>query len=305
MTGIPRVLIVGASGQVGSELQRSFAGYGEILAADRALVDLAVPDQVRELVRRVRPDVILNAAAHTAVDRAEQEPELAFAINAEAPRVLAEEARRQDALLVHYSSDYVFDGTKTEPWAEDDAPNPLNVYGASKLAGEHAIQEVGGQHLIFRTSWVYGPHGRNFLWTMLRLGRERDQLRVVDDQHGAPTTSKELAKATHAIVQGALSGSFGEPEQWSGLYHMTCSGATTWYGFGQRIFDRAANLLGGKRPNVVGVPSSEYPTAAKRPHHSVLSNALLEERFQIRLFPWEAALDQVLSELMTKGDSNG
>lgn len=303
MNGIPRVLIVGASGQVGSELRASFAGFGEISVADRRSVDLAIPDQVRELVRRVQPDVILNAAAHTAVDRAEEEPELAFAINAEAPRVLAEEARRRDALLVHYSTDYVFDGSKIGPWMEDDATNPLNVYGASKLAGEQGIQEVAGRHLIFRTSWVYGPQGRNFLLTMLRLGRERDQLRVVDDQYGAPTTSMEVAKATHAIVHGAVSGNFGDPEQWSGLYHMTCSGATTWYGFARRIFERAGSLLNGKQPHVIGVPSNEYPTAAKRPHHSVLSNALLEERFGIRLSSWEAALDHVLSQLKTMVDN--
>lgn len=304
MSASPRVLIVGASGQVGTELQRSFAGMGEVMAVDRKTVDLAAPDQLREMIRRTRPDVILNAAAYTAVDRAESEPELAFAINAEAPTVLAEEAKRQNALLVHYSTDYVFDGTRAGAWVESDAPNPLSVYGASKLAGEQAIQEVGGKYLIFRTSWVYGPRGHNFLLTMLRLGRERASLRIVDDQHGAPTTSVELANATYGVVQGALDGKFGEPEHWSGLYHMTCSGATTWCGFARAIFERAGNLLEGKQPRVVGIPSSEYPTAAKRPLNSVLSNALLENRFGTRLPAWETALDHVLGRLKAKPSVN-
>ena len=171
MTGSSRVLIVGGAGQVGIELQRSFSGFGEIVAVDRESLDIAIPEEIRTLVRRVRPQVILNAAAYTAVDRAESEPELTMAINGEAPRVLAEEARSSDALLVHYSTDYVFDGSKPAPWTEEDAPHPLSVYGASKLAGEEAIRQVGGRYLIFRTSWVYGPHGNNFLLTMLRLGR--------------------------------------------------------------------------------------------------------------------------------------
>ena len=297
MSGRPRVLIVGNAGQVGVELQRCFAGFGEVVGVDRESVDLAQPEQVRDLVRRVDPAIILNAAAYTAVDRAESEPELAHAINAEAPRILAEEALQTRALLVHYSTDYVFDGAKQGPWTELDAAAPLNVYGASKLAGERAILETGGRILIFRTSWVYGPHGSNFLLTMLRLAIQRDSLSVVGDQIGSPTTSIELARATHAIVRGVISGEFGEAEEFAGLYHMTCSGSTSWCGFAQAIFARAGKLLGGKTPVVTPITSAEYPTAAKRPHNSVLSNAKLEARFAVRLASWEAALDEVLLRL--------
>lgn len=297
MSDSPRVLILGGAGQLGLELQRSFAGKDPLVAVDRAVADLAVPDQLRAIVRRVQPNVIVNAAAYTAVDRAESEPELAAAVNARAPRILAEEAGAVDALLVHYSTDYVFDGAKSEPWTESDPPHPLNAYGASKLAGEAAIRQSGCRHLIFRTSWVYGPHGKNFLLTMLRLGRERDRLTVVDDQIGAPTSSLELARATKAIVDGAVSGQFGPPETWSGLYHMTCSGSVSWCGFAQAIFDRAERLLEGRRPAVVPIPASDYPTPAQRPQNSVLSNARLQERFGVALAPWEQALDAVIARL--------
>lgn len=297
MTGPPRVLIVGGAGQVGRELQRSFSSFGEIVAVDREGLDIAVTEEICALVRRVRPHVILNAAAYTAVDRAESEPELATAINADAPGALAEEARSSDALLVHYSTDYVFDGRKDGAWIEEDAPHPLSVYGRSKLAGEEAIRQVGGRYLIFRTSWVYGPHGNNFLLTMLRLGRERDLLRIVDDQHGAPTTSIEIAIATRGIVEGALAGRFGEQEAWAGLYHMTCPGATTWCGFAEAIFARSGHLLDGRVPQVKAIGSSEYPAAARRPLNSVLSNTKLRTRFGVSLAPWEAALDAVIERL--------
>jgi len=297
MSGLPRVLIIGNAGQVGIELQRSFQGCGEIIGVDRESVDLAQADQVRALVRRVEPEIILNAAAYTAVDRAESEPALAMAINAEAPRILAEEALRFDALFVHYSTDYVFDGAKQGEWTEQDAPAPLNVYGASKLAGEEAIRKVGGRVLIFRTSWVYGPHGSNFLLTMLRLARQRDSISVVGDQIGSPTTSIELARATRAIVSGVIAGQLGATEEWAGLYHMTCSGSTSWYGFAQAIFARTEKLLDGKIPQLIQIASEEYPTLAKRPRNSVLSNAKLEQRFGVRLAPWEAALDVVLNAL--------
>ncbi len=244
----PRILIIGSSGQLGRELERIFIDVGPIVAVDRNSADLANPDQLREVVRRAAPDVILNAAAYTAVDRAESEMALAHAINALAPRVLAEEAAELNAILVHYSTDYVFDGSKLEPWTETDSPAPLSVYGASKLAGEQAIQNSRARHLIFRTSWVYGPHGKNFLLTMLRLAKERDKLSIVDDQIGAPTSSFALARATHAIVTGALAGRFGSPQDWTGLYHMTCAGSVSWFGFAQAIFTRAANQLGVKPP---------------------------------------------------------
>ena len=297
----PRILIVGNAGQLGRELERSFAGFGSISGVDRESVDLADPEDTRALVRRFEPDVILNAAAYTAVDRAETEPELAHAINAVAPRILADEARARGALIVHFSTDYVFDGSGREPWVEDDAPNPLNVYGASKLAGEQAVEAVGGQFLIFRTSWVYGSHGNNFLLTMLRLGRERDRLSIVDDQIGAPTTSIELATATRAIVEGALADRFGAPREWAGLYHMTCGGAVSWFGFAQAIFARAAARRGSKTPELTPVPTESYPTPARRPRNSVLSNERLFSQFGVRLAPWEAALDAVFDALAKAG----
>lgn len=297
MSGVGRILILGAHGQVGRELQRSFAGAGELICAGRDSADLASPESLRQAVRAAEPDLILNAAAYTAVDRAETEREAAFAVNAQAPRVLAEEAARANALLVHYSTDYVFDGTKGEPWVETDATNPLNVYGASKLAGENAIAEAGGRYLIFRTSWVYGPHGSNFLLTMLRLGRERDSLRVVDDQTGAPTTSIAIADATRAVVEGVLAGRAGSDESWSGVYHMTCGGAVTWYGFAREIFARAGSLLGRPAPQLTPIRTSEYPTPATRPANSVLSNRKLKDQFGVTLPSWEVALDRVLEEL--------
>lgn len=299
-----RVLIVGAAGQLGRELQRSFADFGTISAVDRESIDLAVPEHIRALVQQMKPSVILNAAAYTAVDRAESEPELAKAINAEAPRVLAEEARQKGALLVHYSTDYVFDGTKQGPWTEADPTKPLSVYGGTKLAGETAIRDVGGPSLIFRTSWVYGPHGNNFLLTMLRLARERESLSVVDDQIGAPTSSIVLADATRAIVEGISERRLGGPASWAGLYHMTCGGSTSWCGFAKAIFARAKNLLDGKNPEVKAIPTSEYPTPATRPRNSVLSNARLKERFGIELPAWETALDEVLAKLTAESKTN-
>lgn len=293
----PRILLVGSTGQVGTELQRSFAGFGELVACDRKALDLTSDDSVRAFVQHTQPDVILNAAAYTAVDKAESEPELAYAINARAPQVLAEEAARRGTLLIHYSSDYVFDGSKSSPWIEDDTPHPLNTYGASKLAGEEAIRGVGGRYLIFRTSWVYGPHGKNFLFTMLRLGRERERLTVVDDQQGAPTTSIAIADATRAIVEGVLRGRFGATENWAGLYHMTCGGVASWCSFAQAIFARAGRLLDGRLPQVVPIASSEYPTPARRPLNSALCCEKLARNFDARLPAWEAALDAVLRQL--------
>lgn len=284
-------------GQVGRELQRSFADAGEIVACDRSSVDLSSEEQVRSTIQRVAPEVILNAAAYTAVDKAESEPELAMAINAVAPRVMAEEALRLNALLVHYSTDYVFDGSKSSPWIESDTTNPLNRYGASKLTGEEAIRRVGGRYLIFRTSWVYGPHGQNFLFTMLRLARQRDELRIVDDQYGAPTTSIALADATRSVVSIVLADKFGAEENWADVYHMTCSGSVTWCGFARAIFERAQNLLEGKFPRVVGIASSDYPTPARRPRNSVLNCEKLRNRFGVQLPSWQDALDTVMQQI--------
>jgi dTDP-4-dehydrorhamnose reductase len=292
-----RILIVGSAGQVGRELQRSFAGAGELLCWDKSEVDLAAEDQVRAMVRDAEPNLILNASAYTAVDRAESEPDTAFAVNAQAPRVLAEEARRRNILLVHYSTDYVFDGTKDGPWLETDQPNPLNVYGKTKLAGEQEIQNVGGKYLIFRTSWVYGPRGNNFLLTMLRLGKERDKLSIVDDQIGAPTTSIELSNATRSIVEKVASGTFGGSENWAGIYHMTCGGSTSWFGFARAIFASAASLLNGTEPKIHPILTESYPTPAKRPRNSVLSNEKLGAQFAVQLPSWETALRQTVQQL--------
>jgi dTDP-4-dehydrorhamnose reductase len=293
----PRILIVGNAGQVGVELHRSFAEFNSVVGVDRETFDMADPEQTRALVRREKPEIILNAAAYTAVDRAESEPEVAKAINEDAPRVLAEEALRTNALLVHYSTDYVFDGSKRQPWIEGDEPNPLGVYGATKLAGERAIQQVGGRYLIFRTSWVYGPHGKNFLLTMLRLAAERDRLSIVDDQLGSPTTSIELARATRTVVDGILAGKFGLAQSWAGLYHMTCADVVTWFGFARAIFAGAAAQLGVKPPELLPINSEHYPTPAARPRYSVLSNERLFDRFGIRLATWQDALDEVFSVL--------
>jgi dTDP-4-dehydrorhamnose reductase len=296
----PRILILGSAGQLGCELQRSFSGAGEIVTAGRDSLNLADPVGLRSFVRDVAPEIILNAAAYTAVDRAESEPELAMAVNARAPAVLAEEALRLRALLVHYSTDYVFDGSMAGAREETDSPNPLNVYGASKLAGEQGIAEVGGRFLVFRTSWVYGPRGNNFLLTMLRLGRERDRLNIVDDQIGAPTTTIELAHATRSILDGVADNRFGALEKWAGIYHMTCGGAVSWCGFAKAIFERAGFLLGKKSPIVSPIRASEYPTAAQRPQNSVLSNEKLRRCFGVELSSWESALDVVIQQLKSE-----
>ena len=297
MSSWPRVLVTGADGQVGKALSKALAPDVELICCNRHALDLANPDAIRAKVRESAPDVILNAGAYTAVDRAESERDLAMTINGTAPGVLAEEAKRAGALLVHYSTDYVFDGSKSGPWVEDDRTNPLSVYGESKLAGEDAIRNVGGRYLIFRTSWVYAPEGKNFVLTMLRLGRERDSLNVVDDQVGAPTTAAELARATQEITTGILEDKFGSEADWAGTHHMTCSGIASWCGFARAVFERAPALLDGKKPKVNPIKTSEYPTPAKRPLNSVLSNEKLRRTVGVRLAPWESALDTVLAEI--------
>jgi dTDP-4-dehydrorhamnose reductase len=287
-----RFLILGAQGQLGIELQVAFQYAGEITACGRAACDLSKPSSIRATVQGARPNVILNAAAYTAVDRAESEPDLAMRVNGDAPGILAQEAKKIGALLIHYSTDYVFSGAKHEPWVEEDPVFPLNIYGATKLAGEKGIQEVGGRFLIFRTSWVFSLHGNNFLRTMLRLGQERAELRVVNDQTGAPTSASALALATrHLLGHNAphiLDGA-------TGIYHMTCAGRTTWYEFAQSIFQKAY----GERPwaSVTGIPTSEYPTPARRPANSVLSNAKLKAVLHTELPSWESALDSTLRSL--------
>lgn len=288
-----RFLILGANGQLGFELQHTFQDAGQVIAYGREDCDLSNPFSIRDAIQAARPDVILNAAAYTAVDRAESEPELAMRINGEAPGILAEEAKKSNALLIHYSTDYVFDGAKSTPWSEEDPTHPLNVYGETKLTGEKNIQQAGGQYLIFRTSWVFSPRGNNFLLTMLRLGGERPELRIVNDQKGAPTSALALASATRRILDKLAPADLDACG--SGIYHMTCAGETTWKGFAGAIFARAR----AEKPwaSVTGIPSLEYPTPARRPANSVLSNVRLKSTFGVELPTWQSALETTLREL--------
>ncbi len=287
-----RILLVGTRGQVGFELVRTLAPLGEVHGFDFPQLDLADADSIVAACRAVRPGLIVNAAAYTAVDKAESEPALAHAINGVAPGVLAEQARRLGAVLVHYSTDYVFDGSRRAPYGEDDAPAPLNEYGRSKLAGDRAIAQSGCKHLVFRTTWVYGPRGRNFLLTMLSLAQARDEVRVVDDQHGAPTTSLFLAQATARAL--AAIPSAGVP---SGIYNLSASGETTWAGFARAIFERAAARPGFRVPRVVPIATSDYATPAKRPLYSVLSHGKFRSAFGFAPTSWEAQLDECFARL--------
>lgn len=282
-----RVLLIGKNGQVGRELQRTLAPLGEVTAVDRQALDLTRPDDIRLIIRTVRPDIIVNAAAYTAVDQAEAEPDLAMAINGLAPGVMADEAKKIGALLVHYSTDYVFDGAKAKPFTEDDVPKPLNAYGRSKLAGEQAIQGSGCRHLIFRTSWVYGLHGNNFLRTIQRLAREREELSIVADQIGAPTWSRMIAEATALALRG-------DPrnDQHSGLYHMTSAGQTSWHGFARAILD-AQGWSGLLTP----IPARDYPLPAQRPANSTLCNDKMAADLGLALPDWREALDLCLNDV--------
>jgi dTDP-4-dehydrorhamnose reductase len=279
-----KILLTGSSGQVGYELARSLQGIGEVVAVDRAEMDLSDLDQVRDTIRRVQPGLIVNPAAYTAVDKAESEPDLAYRINAEAPGLMAQEAKALGAALVHYSTDYVFDGSQPAPRVEDDATGPLNVYGASKLAGEQAIAAAGIPHLIFRTSWVYGLRGKNFLLTMMRLARERDELRVVADQHGAPTWSRTIADTTALVLSQAHAGGREWWRQNSGVYHLSSQGQTSWFDFTKAILEEA-----GIDCRVLPITSAEYPVPARRPQYSVLSSERLMARF-CHLPEWREAL---------------
>ena len=280
-----RILLTGKNGQVGSALLASLPALGEVIALDRTQLDLESPDGIRAAVREARPQVIVNAAAYTAVDEAERREAFAFRVNCEAPGVLAEEAKRLGALLVHFSTDYVFDGEKPSPYVESDTPDPLNAYGRSKLAGEQAIQGSGCRHLIFRTSWVYAPSGNNFMLTMLRLAREGRPLRVVDDQYGAPTTSLMIADAVPDAIRSLLVDRSRE-----GLYHITAGGRTTWHGFARDIFQAA-----GVKADLTAISSREYKALARRPRNSVLDNHKLGERLHIRMPTWQDGLREVFS----------
>jgi dTDP-4-dehydrorhamnose reductase len=288
-----KILLTGKTGQVGFQLERCLQGLGQVIALNSTQMNLADLDQVRAVVREHQPNLIVNPAAYTAVDLAEREPELAMKINGEAPGVLAEEARKLGAALIHYSTDYVFDGSKQGAYVEDDATNPLNVYGISKLAGEQAIAAVGVPHLILRTSWVYGMYGKNFLRTVMRLAQERDELRIVADQFGAPTWARTVADTTAHIVarlQAGVSSKDGLAqeawEQHAGIYHLTAQGHTTWYGFTKAILNHQSIA---KKPTVTPIRSEEYPVPAKRPTNSVLSCERLINTF-CGLPQWDEAL---------------
>ena len=282
------ILLLGAHGQVGAALRPLLASLGTLTAWTRADLDLQQPAQIRARVLEVRPQLIINAAAYTAVDRAESEPHIAHAINATAPAVLAAVASQCDALLVHYSTDYVFDGNKTTPYLEEDAAHPLNVYGQTKLEGERAIQSSGCRHLIFRTSWVYSATGHNFLRTILRLAKTQSRLRIVADQQGAPTAAPMIARLTLQAIQAVQADT-----QRAGLYHLSAAGQTTWHGFAQAIVQAA-----GFDVPVDTITTLDYPTPARRPMYSVLDHQRLRTQLDLRPTSWQQGLEEVMATLV-------
>lgn len=297
------ILLLGKNGQAGWELQRSLATLGELVALDRHSTaadggcgDLTNPDGLRETVRRLRPAVIVNAAAYTAVDKAESEADLARTVNAVAPGALAEAAREMDALLVHYSTDYVFDGSGSTPWREDSATGPLGVYGQSKLEGEQAIIDAGARHLILRTSWVYAARGGNFAKTMLRLAKERERLTVIDDQFGAPTGAELIADVTAHAVRQVLR----QPQD-AGIYHLAAAGETTWNGYARFVLDTVRELqpaLPLIAREVAPVPTSAFPTPARRPLNSRLDTTHLCQTFGLTLPHWQQGVRRMLTEIL-------
>lgn len=290
-----RILVIGANGQVGWELCRTLAPLGEVIGGARhhavLHVDLSDPDSLRAAVQEANPDAIVNAGAYTAVDKAETETDLAMRINGEAPGILAEEAKVRSVPLIHYSTDYVFDGTKGCPYTEEDSPSPLNAYGRSKLAGDEAIRAVGGRYVILRTSWVYATRGQNFLRTMLRLMAERDTLRVVDDQVGSPTWSRMIAEVSAHVLERL------SRDDITGLYNLTCAGTTSWHGFAAAIAKASAARTEHRLERLEAIPASAYPTPARRPGYSVLDNGKLDRVCGLKPPPWRTALRLCLEEL--------
>lgn len=298
-----KILLLGREGQVAWELRRSLAALGDLVAVDRRTpmmtTDLTDMDSLRRAIRTVRPDLVVNGAAYTAVDKAEQEAELAWRINAEAPEVIAAEVKRLGGGLIHYSTDYVFGGdSSSEPYSEDHQKQPQSVYGQSKLAGEEAIRAMDAPYLILRTAWVYGHRGHNFLLTMLRLLKDRDRVSVVDDQRGSPTWSRLIAEATAALVVQCRYGSAFRPGESAGIYHLTCSGETTWCGFARQIKSEAQQrgLVREQCAEIEAIPTSGFPTPAKRPAYSVLANEKLARQFNLKMPSWETALGLCLDE---------
>lgn len=295
-----KILLLGKNGQVGWELQRSLAPLGEVLALDRHSTDfcgdLSQPERLAQTVRAWRPDVIVNAAAHTAVDKAESEPELARCLNATAPAALAQAALETGAWLVHYSTDYVFNGQGDTPWQEGDATGPLSVYGQTKLEGEQAIAASGCQHLIFRTSWVYAARGGNFARTMLRLAAERERLTVIDDQYGAPTGADLIADVTAHAIRSA----FHKPAL-AGVYHLVAAGETTWHGYASHVVAQARQIQparGLKATDIAPVPTAAFPTPARRPLNSRLATRKLQQAFGLVLPPWQQGVNRMLAEIL-------
>ncbi|QFY43629.1 dTDP-4-dehydrorhamnose reductase [Candidatus Methylospira mobilis] len=301
-----KILLLGREGQLAWELRRTLACLGEVVALDRRsetlMVDMADPDTLVKAVKAVNPGLIVNATAYTAVDRAEQEAEQEQArkINAEAPGILAELALKTGAAQIHYSTDYVFYGDGTAPYDEEHATGPQGVYGSTKLAGEQAIREVGGRYYIFRTAWVYGARGQNFLLTMLRLMRERERLGIVSDQIGAPTWSRLIAEATALVVARSMNGGSFKADVKSGVYHLSCAGQTSWFDFATAIRDVAVNnnILPPECASIEAIATGDYPTPARRPAYSVLSNEKLAREFGMRLPDWKDALELCMASLV-------
>jgi dTDP-4-dehydrorhamnose reductase len=318
MNASPTILLTGKNGQVGWELQRTIAPLGNVIAVGREEMDLADPDSIRRVIREIKPSLIINAAAYTAVDKAEEEPELAMAVNGTAVGVLAEEAKKRNALFIHYSTDYIFDGTKPTPYTEEDAPNPINAYGRSKLAGEEAIKQTDCEHIIFRTSWVYAARGNNFLKTMLRLAREQDELKAVADQFGAPTSAELIADVTALTLYRINANPMQESplplkEGWgegfnqivanklSDTYHLVASGETSWHGYSQLVLETAiknGHNLRISPDQVIPIKTADYPLPAKRPANSTLDTIKLCQTFGVTLPPWEFHIKRAVAEIV-------
>ena len=294
-----KIVLLGKNGQVGWELQRALAPLGEVIALDRhgesgLSGDMTQPEKVCETLIRLNPDIVVNATAYTAVDQAESDQETAQLVNTDAVASIADSCRQMGALLIHYSTDYVFNGQGTEPFSESDSIAPLNVYGLTKAAGEQAIIESGCKYLIFRTSWVYARQGKNFLKTMLNLAAQREALSIIDDQHGAPTSAELIADVTAQIIPQVCIG-----DEKLGVYHLVASGETTWYGYAQYIFEQAKSVGHTlKIQNVKPIPSSEYPVPAVRPHNSRLNNQKIQQTFNLNLAEWQAGVKRTLMELL-------
>ncbi|GAB1261949.1 dTDP-4-dehydrorhamnose reductase [Aurantivibrio plasticivorans] len=298
-----KILILGANGQVGWELQRACAVLGECVAWNRHHCDLEHIETLEQKVLREAPDVLINAAAYTAVDKAESDKEAAFILNRDVPGILARCMRQVGGWLIHYSTDYVFDGKKKTPYLESDTPNPLSVYGETKLAGEQAIVSSTCQYIIFRTSWVYGLHGINFPKTMLRLAQSRDQLSVVNDQFGAPTSAELIADVTAHVVR-AITDKIRAEEAYSGLYHLVAGGKTNWHEFASNVIERAGNSglpIKVAAENINAIPSSDYPVAAERPINSCLSNEKLQSMFSLSLPHWKDHVERFVREYVERG----